>query len=485
VPELVVTKVSEPATGARLEAGQQVDYTLTFDNLLGQAAADVLSLEASRLDPLPVSAVKGSLKMLPVLRRLVSLPLVDGPAGALRVSVKGEILTLNPAELARIRRDVLARMPANTGRGVAEDALITSLYAKLPDDVEVTEAQLTDIVTSTASYRMFIRAWWPDLTPTEVLSRLADRRVVAAVAQGVFDEDEQALLARSYAEEEWSVADIALLDELAALLGPVTVEDDEPDGLVFLPKGANVTELVTTADILDELPAEQDDDPLRTYLHVLVDEAQDLSPMQWRMLRRRGPQASWTIVGDPAQSSWPNPAETRKSMSDLIGSSEYREFTLTKNYRSPAEVFELASTLIRSVFPGAELPEAVRRTGVEPELTVSSRPGLAEAVAGHLGRLAGEVEGTIGVIAAPPYHAELAGLGRTAGAQAAGERWSLLTPHESKGLEFDAVIVIDPDGIVDGTAAGVRLLYVCLTRPTQRLVTIDIDQTGYWQGVLG
>ncbi|MDR1791047.1 MAG: AAA family ATPase [Propionibacteriaceae bacterium] len=446
---------------------------------IGQVAQDVIGLESTRQDDREAATIKGSLRMVALLKRLVSLPLMDEAASQLRVTVKGTVLTLDVAELSRIRRDVLTRMPANVGRAAAEAAVLEALYVKLPPELDVPVPQFEDLVTSSASYRMFFQSWWPMLTPTQVLARLQEPKVVTQVGRDLLDVDEQRILIESFAAPDWSVADTALLDELAELLGPVIDEDAEPADLVFLPVDSEVSELVTTADLLtDKRDIDPDEPPQRTYAHVLVDEAQDLSPMQWRMLRRRGPQASWTIVGDPAQSSWSDPLESQKVLAELGGSAPRRSFKLTKNYRSPAEVFNLARTLIISSFPDADLPEAVRTTGIEPELLVTPEADLGDAVSAQLARMRDAVEGTIGVIVPPSrwYEVEKALPGIDTDPRA-----TMVTPLDSKGLEFDAVIVVSPDEITENTAAGIRLLYVCLTRPTQRLVTLDLNTPGSWR----
>ena len=206
--------------------------------------------------------------------------------------------------------------------------------------------------------------------------------------------------------------------------------------------------------------------------------------MQWRMLRRRGPQASWTLVGDTAQSSYPNDDETRRAMRDLIGRGASRYFKLSTNYRSPAEVMELAGEVITAVYPDADLPRAVRHTGVAPRLLTSSPERLGESLARALGQLGAEVEGTIAVITpAGRYHSVtdmVAGLPLPVGV---GERVSVLTALQSKGLEYDAALVVSPDEIVEQTPGGIRVLYVALTRPTWRLATIDITdgRPGAWR----
>jgi DNA helicase IV len=218
---------------------------------------------------------------------------------------------------------------------------------------------------------------------------------------------------------------------------------------------------------------------------VLVDEAQDITPMQWRMLRRRGAGASWTIVGDPAQSSWPDPAETGRALQELVGTAPVRRFRMSTNYRSPAEVFDLASAVVVQAYPEADLPTAVRSTGVDPLLLVADERGIEPSAVAAVVDLLSQVEGTVGVICAPTARDGVrAALGA---AQLSGaERLAVVTSLESKGLEYDGVLVVEPDRIVAESPGGVRSLYVALTRPTQRLVTLDAAAgPGDWRRSLG
>ncbi len=448
---------------------------------IGQVAVDVLGFGSDVLDPGAAAAVKGSPRMLPILRRLVDLPLVAGEP-RLRVTVKGEVLTLEAGELARIRREVLGRFRANAGREAAEAAALAALHERLPEELGLDLETMTELVTGSAAYRMFWQAWWPELEPTQVLRRLADPQVVATVATGVLDEAEQAALAASFTGEGWTVADIALLDELVTMIGLPEPEEDEP---LFLTNGSEIAEVVTTADRLATVrERDPQDDPHDTFAHLLVDEAQDLSPLQWRMLRRRGAHASWTIVGDPAQSSWPDVAESQRAMAELAGTGPSRRFRLSTNYRSPAEVFDLAAAVVRRAYPDADLPEAVRRTGIEPELAEIAETGLIDWLDARVAGLTGQVEGTIGVIAPPSRMTEITtGLIGRPGAVAAGERLIVIEPLAAKGLEYDAVVVVAPDEIVAESPGGERVLYVALTRPTQRLVTADLGTSRWRDGL--
>lgn len=459
---------------------------------IGAVPVDVLpEVSAARIDSADAANVKGSLRMVQVLKRLVNLPLVlPGEDGLqLRTTVKGNVLKLDNRQLERIRSGILTHSRLNLARESAEKALLAALRPQVPQELGLDADTIDELITDSASYRMFVNAWWPPLVATEVLRRLADPDVVHRVAHGVLSQAEQAAIASSYAEHgDWSVADMALLDELVAMLGPIPREASDEDPTLFLTAGSDISELVTTADLLSRPSeaADLEDDTCDTFAHLLIDESQDVTPMQWRMLRRRGPQASWTVVGDLAQSSWPDLDEVGRAVRELIGTSPHREFRLSVNYRSPKEVFDLAADVVRRAYPDADLPRAVRSTGVQPEMITTSEGGLMSELATRLDFLTSEVPGTVGVIAPP---SRLAGLSRElprvlrASMNAVDiDRVWMVSPLEAKGLEYDAVVVVAPDEIVAESPGGVRVLYVALTRPTQRLLTIDVGATaGAWR----
>jgi len=443
---------------------------------LGQLASDVLPVNASRIDDAVAAVAKGSLRILPVLRRLVAR-LGDVPESLL-VTVKGEPIRLTAAELLRIRQQVLSRHPYNRGRPAGEDAVVGALWAKAPADLDVEGLeQFDDLVRSVGTYRQLMSMWWPPMSATEALRRLGEPKVMDLVAGDDLVGAAKAAVAESYALDGWSVADVALLDELVHLLGtpPAELEQD-----VFIEGGEN-SELVTIADQLTETRELDNDEPHSTYAHVLVDEAQDITPIQWRMLRRRGPQASWTIVGDPAQSSWPDVDESRRALENLIGASPSRTYRLSTNYRSPAEVFDLASAYIVKSFPDADLPSAVRHTGIAPVLHETSDAGFGECLAREMSELLASVEGTVAAIASPSRVDAVRAVVAENSALASEDRLVVLTALEAKGLEHDGVLVVDPDSIVVESPGGERVLYVALTRATQRLVTLDIGGTGAWR----
>ena len=440
---------------------------------LGQLARDVLPIEATRPDRAPAAVIKGSLRMVQLLRRLVEHPVEELPAGGLRVTVKGEAVSVGLGRLAVIRRQAMAKRPYHQARPAAERQVTEELWRRTPRDWVVDEEQFVDLVTESPAFEAFMSAWWPVLDAPQVLRRLRDPALVRQVGRGQLSDHEADTLADSYALADFSVADVALLDELVALLG-APPRHQEPD--LFLDAGA-MAEIVTIADRLS-FARDTEDDLQSTYAHVLVDEAQDVTPMQWRMLRRRGPQASWTIVGDLAQSSWPDPAETGRSLDGMIGHAPRRQFRLSTNYRSPAEVFDLAARIVTRNFPSADLPRAVRRTGVEPRLLEVPRSALASRAVAVATALLDEVEGTVGLVAPEAWRAALR---ETADKAGVADRLVLTDPLTVKGLEYDGVVVVDPDQIVAESAGRERALYVCLTRPTQVLVALDPDGPGAWR----
>ena len=182
--------------------------------------------------------------------------------------------------------------------------------------------------------------------------------------------------------------------------------------------------------------------------------------------------ASWTIVGDPAQSSWPDAGEYERAIAELIGRAPVRRFRMSTNYRSPAEVFELAARVVATEFPTVDIPAAVRSTGIEPDLRSVAPDRVEEESVEIVRSLLSLVAGTIGVIGAAESPGR-AGPGAARRRSAGASRVVVVTPLQAKGLEYDAVLVVGPDEIVAESAGGIRTLYVALTRPTQRLVTLD------------
>ncbi|PLW72386.1 helicase, partial [Streptomyces sp. DJ] len=167
-----------------------------------------------------------------------------------------------------------------------------------------------------------------------------------------------------------SVHDVALLDELDTVLGPqprARVRQVDPqDQLTGLDEVTTYADRTAGRGRRDRQAEERTD-----YAHVIVDEAQDLTPMQWRMVGRRGSNATWTVVGDPAQSSWSDPEEAQQARDEALGRRTRRSFELTVNYRNPSEVAEVASKVLALAMPGTRPPVAVRSTGLVPRFAVA------------------------------------------------------------------------------------------------------------------
>ncbi|MEU6872214.1 HelD family protein [Streptomyces sp. NPDC088190] len=468
---------------------------------------------ATTYDEPAVARIKGSSRMLQVLRKASRGALEqpgtsrraadrdgqlsfgdgdgdgDAEAGAapvtptrLRVVAFGARVELNADELHRIRQSVLGgTAPVNLLRPRARRMLLDALWNKSSGRGRYTDPELAaelrssfdeDVSTET-DFLDFLNAWWPELTPRGVLAAMADEKRLGRWARRVLNQGEVRRFARSLKRLDrdgngpLSVHDVAILDELQTLLGtphrPKKKRELDP-----LDQLSGLEELMPQREETQRERAERLAAERTEYAHVIVDEAQDLTPMQWRMVGRRGRHATWTIVGDPAQSSWSDPDEAARARDEALGNRPRRRFTLTVNYRNPAEIAELASKVLALAMPGMESPAAVRSTGVKPRFETVRDGDLAAAVREEARRLLAEVDGTVGVVVAMNRRAQardwLAEL---------GERVVALGSLEAKGLEYDATVVVSPAEIADESPAGLRVLYVALTRATQQLTVVS------------
>ena len=214
-------------------------------------------------------------------------------------------------------------------------------------------------------------------------------------------------------------------------------------------------------------------DPDWAYGHVIVDEAQELSAMAWRMVMRRIPTRSMTVVGDVAQRGSAAGARSWAQMLDPYVKGRWREELLTVNYRTPAEIMAVAADVLAAVAPGELPPESVREEGVPPR-AVRGLGQVPAVVAEELDGL--EDGGRLAVIAPGDRIAELtralpaAFLGDQA--EVLDSPVALLTVNQSKGLEFDRVVLVDPAQILAQSPAGGHDLYVAITRATHRLTVV-------------
>ncbi|MGZ3115786.1 HelD family protein [Streptomyces sp. H62] len=432
--------------------------------------------EATLYDSPATARAKGSSRMLRVLRRAARGALEpEGSPTLLRVVAFGRRLELEGEELAGIRRTVLGgTAPVNLLRPRARRLILDALWAKSgagtrhadPELAAELRSSFDEDVSSEDPFIAFLDAWWPELTPGAVLAAMADERRLGRWARRILTPGEVRKVARSLRREGHSVHDIALLDELQAVLG-TPARPRKRRELDPLDQLTGLDELMPQREETQWERAERLAQERTEYAHVIVDEAQDLTPMQWRMVGRRGRHATWTVVGDPAQSSWSDPDEAAAARDEALGTRPRRRFELTVNYRNPAEIAELAARVLALAMPGSPSPTAVRSTGVQPRFAVVHE-SLAQAVRAEAARLLDLVDGTVGVVVAMNRREEarrwLAGL---------GDRVVALGSLEAKGLEYDATVVVSPAEIADESPAGLRVLYVALTRATQQLTIVS------------
>ncbi len=372
-----------------------------------------------------------------------------------------------------------------------------ALAAAAPDDADW-DRELDARIRRLPEVRAALDRMWPVLSGGELVHDLCSfPALIHSAADGVLSRADQARLYRprsaSVREVPWTEGDVALIDEADALLGsPASARprrrrqkgtDDDAANRVVAEMG--VGGFLTASEVArryrgDPGPTREESDEPRTFGHVLVDEAQDVSAMQWRMLARRCPSGSMTVVGDFGQASRPAAMHSWEEVLRVLPDRRGTELvTLTVNYRTPAEIMAVAHRLLSAAAPGVDATEAVRHTGEEPRFVRTSHDGLVDAVARQAAR-AVEEGGTVAVLAPPALQESivpaLAELGARAGtAEALEAPVAVLAATEAKGLEFDHVILVEPARLVDPDPAGLRLLYVAMTRATRTLAVVHAD----------
>ncbi|WP_226345396.1 HelD family protein [Agilicoccus flavus] len=484
--------------GGILVVGPSAAYTAYIERVLPSLGEDsvtlrsvgdvVESITTARLDPPDVARLKGSLAIRRVLAR-ASRDAIPGAPTQLRTFIAGRPIHLTSRDLDRVRSQVLRRQQRNASGPALEQALAEAAWR------QVHEGEKADFLEAFAASReveSFLRTWGRGVDPREVLLWLGDPERARSYCAGVFEPAQADALSASVraavSASSWSVADAALVDDLAARLGPIRVEKEErgfyevdelDDALGEVSELGHATSArtgrrlgqtshgtPTGMDALLRTPME----PPSEYAHVLVDEAQDLSPMQWRMIGRRGRWASWTVVGDAAQASWPDAAEADAARDEAFGSLPRRSFHMSTNYRNAREIFEHAARVITAVMPDADIPDAVRESGVDPIDEVVGAARLVEETRAAVETLRSEVEGAIAVVAPAAWRSALADLDE--GETRPDARVSVVDPLSTKGLEYDATVVVDPDEIVAESPGGARVLYVVLTRAAHRMIVL-------------
>ena len=388
-------------------------------------------------------------------------------------------------------------------RDSALDATIASTLARGEPTPEGWEQELRARFRTRPEVKEALERMWPVLSGAELVNDLFGFRALVRSASGsILNENEQELLHRrrdpDVTRVPWTEADLALVDEADGLLGPVESARPAPRRR----NGGGGDAFDTAERVLDDLGlrgyadaatlANRFGEPSangngheaavepRTFGHVLVDEAQDLTAMQWRMLARRCPSGSMTLVGDPGQASKPGAvASWDDVLSHLPTHNATRFVSLSINYRTPAEVMEVASRLLAVAAPTVEPSRSVRSTGEYPRFVTASRDDLVATTSAQT-RAALDRTGAVAVIAPPALHeaivASLADVGAVStSANALDAPIAVLDPTSAKGLEFDHVIVVEPSELVSADRAGLRLLYVTITRTTKTLTVVHAE----------
>ena len=459
-------------------------------------------------EPLEIKADVASIRLATAAGREEAAPAVGAGAGRLRLTPR----TISQAR-ERARR---SRRPHNQARLVFAreivNALTRQLTARIGTDVRTGEMlmdqqDMQDLrreLRADPAVRAAIARLWPVLSPQQLVSDLlTDPARLAAAAPRMPAAERELLLREDGAA--WTPADVPLLDEAADLLG----EDDR--GARAAAARRRRQEEAYAQGVLDIMSRDEDDDEEilmgadlvdasrlaaryedeqhltaaeraavdRTWVfgHVIVDEAQELSQLAWRMLMRRCPARSLTIVGDVAQTgdlgglpSW------SEALEPYLGD-RWRLAPLTVNYRTPAEIMAVAADVLAAIDPALELPRSVRQSGRQPWQLQAEPAELTTTVAQAAVRLAAEAgDGKLAVIV-PAALAD--GVGAAVRAALPGTALGadpdltspvvVLTVRQAKGLEFDCVLIADPAAILAESPRGLNDLYVALTRATQQV----------------
>lgn len=472
-------------------------------------------IEAAPEHDRSAAEIKGRSLMTEVLANAVSLRQRSIPETTW-VHVDGVDLRVRPIQIRRaIGHARTSERPHNQAREVFVDHMVRTLYDQLRDIVspkredglvnKADRSYLRQEIRQSRDVRRLLNMCWKPLTPTGVVSELLSQPKYLVDAAPMLTTTEILTLLRQPGTP-FTEADIPLVDETAELVGELVadtteaeqslsqrnvdtaeaaldnmyyaLEDIGVDGVVTAEMLAAAQEPETTwASVADRAKA----DRTWTYGHVIVDEAQELTYMQWRMLFRRSPLRSFTIVGDLAQASWADASTDWASVLQPFAGQNWRLSELTVNYRTPERITDVATRVATQAGRPVTTPTALRQGDYDPELIRATDEDhheiLLQAVQLQLERQPG---GLIGVIVTAEQYVDAyqqlesaypkrvwTGVGRRRQRDIA-----LVTPQQAKGLEYDAVIISEPQNVVAAANGSVGDLYVAMTRATQSLTMI-------------
>jgi DNA helicase IV len=464
-------------------------------------------VDASIEDAPATAALKGSAAMAALIARAVKSR-QRVPAAAQQLDVNGDSLTLDPQLVANaIHRAQQTRKPYNEARVTFVKTALGQLTRQWADQLraqgnsvdESDHPMLREDLRSAHDVRVALNTAWLPLTPAKLLQDLYARPQWLAELTPSWSADKRALLGRNR-DAPFTIADVPLLDEAAELLGEHDVVDAaqkreakqqrkrDVENAERAIENMDVAGLVNAEELADNFAeaaargttAERAAaDRSWTYGHIVVDEAQELSPMQWRLLLRRCPLRSFTVVGDIAQAASASAASSwKEALRTLVGDSDdsrLRLEELTVNYRTPSQISAAAERM--AIVHGLPVTPSKAVRGSEWPIRVTDT--LLDAVR-HDRDIS--TAGTLAVIAptadvASAYEQLRSAFGEDVGLGGNGLRKSIdvLSPQDAKGLEFDAVVVVEPAAILRETERGAGALYVSMTRPTQRLSIVSSD----------
>ncbi len=488
----------------------QVLPSLGETGVLLTTIGDLLpGVATSAVDPPATAAIKGSTLILDVLKRHVR-SYQSLPKEPVIADFDGYPLSIDSALVKSAR--ARARSTHKAHNQAQREFLRSALYglagaharrigSSLLDGTQLlSSAEIADIRDEMRDDEDLVRAvlaFWPRLEPGRVLADLLTSRSAIRAATPGWTDDDRAALYRSL-DGPVTVGDVPLLDEIAELIGAGTADDraaEQAQWRAQLVQAQEALDILTGSapqDLEDEIDpeilmaydlvdAEQlaqrqhvnrrlttaeraYEDRTWAFGHVIVDEAQELSAMAWRMVMRRIPNRWMTVIGDTAQTSSAAGAQSWAAVFEPYVEQRWRRHELTVNYRTPAEIMRYAARLLDRIDPTLTVPTSLRANGIEP-IVVRAESGRAVRDAVSLA-VGSEWSGLTGVIVADDdFGNAVAALGDRPGVV-------VHTVAGCKGLEFDNTVVVEPAAIISASARGLNDLYVALTRATQRLVVV-------------
>jgi DNA helicase IV len=447
-----------------------------------------------------VAAIKGRLDMADVIANAVANR-QRLPADNRTLEVDGRKLTLTPRQVRRARdRARSTGKPHNEARLTFVKILLRELTEQLTEMVEAgnignnaDRSYLAEDVRSARDVRIALNLCWMPMTPEKLVSELLSKPAILEACTPHLTPRERELLLRA-PDAPWTEADVPLLDEAAELLGRGLAQQEHDRArdlanarqtLVNM-ESAGVDVLMSAEELVEQnrerearLTAAERATSDRTWAfgHIVVDEAQELSPMQWRLLVRRCPLKSFTIVGDIAQTSSVAGAKSWQGALAPMFGNRWQMEELTVNYRTPSQIAESAARMANAAGLVVSAPKAVREGSWEPIIDRVAPGGIVNRLVEVLPEELDAIDGGLLAVIAdgdllPAATSALRAVyGRRIGTGAGSYEQDVvvISPREAKGLEFDAVVVLEPAAMLNHEHGRVGDLYVAMTRPTQRL----------------